>query len=461
MTTSPSSIEPAVLRIGEYLAQLSAGHSPTIFEGRWWSQSAINLAMKDDAFKAQLFRFIDVLPVIADDERVVSLAEEYFGGLSSELFGLQWGLKAMAATGLGARLTGKSIRTQVEQMARTFIAGASVKDAAPVLSRLWKEGRAWSVDLLGEATVSEREADLYRDHCLEALAELGRAAVAWPPAALLEEDHLGPLPRVQLSLKISALSSRLDPIDPDGSYRSVAERLRPLVDRALSLPAGLIFDMEQAETKPLLLDIFKRLLVEPSYRAYPYAGLALQAYHRDTERDVQDLLAWSRARGAPITIRLVKGAYWDSDTVRYRQAGWPIPLFEHKAETDAAYERLIRTLFDHADLVRPAFGTHNLRTLAVIEAVADACGLPPNAREYQMIYGMAEPFQQAMVKLGRRVRLYTPVGLLLPGMAYLVRRLLENTSNESFLRKEYVESQPLARLLAPPVVTAPSSTGHT
>jgi len=456
MTTSPSSIEPAVLRIGEYLAQLSAGHSPTIFEGRWWSQSAINLAMKDDAFKAQLFRFIDVLPVIADDERVVSLAEEYFGGLSSELFGLQWGLKAMAATGLGARLTGKSIRTQVEQMARTFIAGASVKDAAPVLSRLWKEGRAWSVDLLGEATVSEREADLYRDHCLEALAELGRAAVAWPPAALLEEDHLGPLPRVQLSLKISALSSRLDPIDPDGSYRSVAERLRPLVDRALSLPAGLIFDMEQAETKPLLLDIFKRLLVEPSYRAYPYAGLALQAYHRDTERDVQDLLAWSRARGAPITIRLVKGAYWDSDTVRYRQAGWPIPLFEHKAETDAAYERLIRTLFGHADLIRPAFGTHNLRTLAVIEAVADACGLPPNAREYQMIYGMAEPFQQAMVKLGRRVRLYTPVGLLLPGMAYLVRRLLENTSNESFLRKEYVESQPLARLLAPPIITTPS-----
>ena len=457
MTISPDSLEPAIRRIGEYLAQLSAGHSPTIFEGRWWSQSAINLAMKDDAFKAQLFRFIDVLPVIADDERVVSLAEEYFGGLSRELFGLQWGLKAIAATSLGARLTGKSIRNQVEQMARTFIAGASVADAAPVLSHLWTEGRAWSVDLLGEATISEQEADLYRDHCLEALAELGRASSAWPPVALLEEDHLGPLPRVQLSLKISALSSRLDPIDPDGSYRSVAARLRPLVDRALSLPAGLIFDMEQAETKPLLLDIFKRLFAEAPYRAYPYAGLALQAYHRDTGRDVEDLLAWSRLRGAPITIRLVKGAYWDSDTVRYRQAGWPIPLFEQKSDTDANYERLIRTLFDHADLIRPAFGTHNLRTLAVIEAVADACGLPPNAREYQMIYGMAEPFQQAMVKLGRRVRLYTPVGLLLPGMAYLVRRLLENTSNESFLRKEYVESQPLARLLAPPAAPAPSA----
>jgi RHH-type proline utilization regulon transcriptional repressor/proline dehydrogenase/delta 1-pyrroline-5-carboxylate dehydrogenase len=455
MTIPPSSLEPAVLRIGEHLAQLSAGHSPTIFEGRWWSRSAINLAMKDDAFKARLFRFIDVLPVITDDERVVSLAEEYFGGSSSELFGLQWGLKALAATGIGARLTGKSIRNQVEQMAGTFIAGASAQEAVPVLAGLWKEGRAWSVDLLGEATISEQEADRYCDHCLDALAKLGRAADTWPSAPLLEQDHLGPLPRVQLSLKISALSSQLDPIDPDGSYRSVAARLRPLVDQATALPAGLIFDMEQAETKTLLLETFKRLFAEPAYRAYPYAGLALQAYHRETERDIQDLIVWARARRTPITIRLVKGAYWDSDTVRYRQAGWPVPLFEQKTETDANYERLIQMLCEHADLIRPAFGTHNLRTLAVIEAVADARGLPPNAREYQMIYGMAEPFQQAMVKLGRRVRLYTPVGLLLPGMAYLVRRLLENTSNESFLRKEYVESQPLVRLLAPPDRTPP------
>jgi len=450
MTISTSSLEPAILRIGEQLAQLSSGLSPTIFDSRWWSQSAINLAMKDAAFKARLFHFIDVLPVVADDERVVSLAEEYFGRSGGELFGLQWGLKAIASTSMGARLTGKSIRKQVEQMARTFIAGASVEEAVPVLSRLWKEGRAWSVDLLGEATISEREADQYRDHCLDALTSLRRAATAWPSALLLEQDHLGPVPRVQLSLKISALSPRLDPIDPDGSYESVAARLRPLVDRAMSLPAGLIFDMEQAEAKDLLLDIFKRLFTEPPYRAYPYAGLALQAYHRETERDIQDLLAWVHRRGVPITIRLVKGAYWDSDTVRYRQAGWPVPLFEQKTETDVNYERLIPVLFQHADLIRPAFGTHNLRTLAAIEAIAESASLAPEAREYQMIFGMAEPFQQAMVKLGRRVRLYAPVGQLLPGMAYLVRRLLENTSNESFLRKEYVESQPLTRLLASP-----------
>lgn len=454
-----SSLEPAIRSIGEQLAQLSGGLSPSIFDSRWWSHSAINLAMKDASFKTRLFHFIDVLPVIQDDERVVSLAEEYFGHKIGELFGLQWGLKALASTTMGARLTGKSIRKQIEQMAKTFIGGASIKEAVPTLSQLWKDGRAWSVDLLGEATISEQEADRYRDQCLNALTELSQATKSLPAIPLLEQDHLGPIPRVQLSLKISALSSRLDPIDPDGSYESVAARLRPLVDLAQSLPAGLIFDMEQAETKDLILHIFKRLFVEPAYRSYPHAGLALQAYHRETERDVQDLVAWARARRAPITIRLVKGAYWDSDTVRYRQAGWPSPLFEHKAETDIQCERLIPVLFDHSDLIRPAFGTHNLRTLAAIEAHAESRGLMPGAREYQMIFGMAEPFQQAMVKLGRRVRLYSPVGRLLPGMAYLVRRLLENTSNESFLQKEYVESQPLAKLLAPP--TAPTQLQRT
>jgi RHH-type proline utilization regulon transcriptional repressor/proline dehydrogenase/delta 1-pyrroline-5-carboxylate dehydrogenase len=460
MTPELSTLEPLVRRFGDQLARLSAGLAPTIFESRWWSQGVINLAMKDLTFKAQLFRFIDVLASIEDNERVVRLAEEYFGDLSRQLFGLQWGLKAATVTSLGARLTGKSIRHLVEQMARSFIAGSSIDDAMPVLARLWKEGRAWSVDLLGEATVSDREADLYRDHCLDALNQLAQAVPSWPAMPLLERDHLGALPRVQLSIKVSALSPRLDPIDPDGSYESVAERLRPLLDMACRLPASVIFDMEQAETKDLILAIFRRVLSEEPYRHFPYAGLALQAYHRRTGEDIEQLLQWIKERDVPITIRLVKGAYWDSDTIRYEQRGWPRPLFEQKPETDANYERLTRLLLEHAGLIRAAFGTHNLRSLAHVEAVAESLRLSPEQWEYQMIFGMAEPFQAALTKFGRRLRLYTPVGELLPGMAYLVRRLLENTSNESFLRKEYVESQPLSALLAPPVSSPPRRNGR-
>ena len=452
MPTTPPSLESAVSRIGEQLARLSGGRTPTLFEGRWWSHQALNLAMQDSHFKAQLFRFIDVLPSVTDDEQVVSLAREYLGEGDTALFGTHWGLKAMSATSLGARLSGKAIRSQVEHMGRTFIAGATIDEAVPRLAELWKHGKAWSIDLLGEATISDREADRYRDRCIEALTILGREAAFWPSLSLLERDHLGPIPRVELSVKISALSPRLDPIDPEGSYQSVATRLRPILDLAIRLPASLIFDMEQADTKTLVVEIFTRLFAEPSYRLYPYAGLALQAYHLETSRDIEELLSWVRKRGAPIAIRLVKGAYWDSDTIRYRQRGWPVPLFEHKAETDANYESLTQLMLSQTSLIRPAFGTHNLRTLAFIEAVAESMGLPSETWEYQMIFGMAEPFQHAVMQQGRRLRLYTPVGDLLPGMAYLVRRLLENTSNESFLRKEYVESQSLSTLLAPPVL---------
>jgi RHH-type proline utilization regulon transcriptional repressor/proline dehydrogenase/delta 1-pyrroline-5-carboxylate dehydrogenase len=455
MSDDSSSLQPLVYRIGEQLARLSAGRTPTLFEGRWWSHQALNLAMQDSQFKAQLFRFIDVLPSITDDEQVVTLAREYLGEGDTALFGTHWGLKALSATSIVARLSGKAIRSQVEHMARTFIAGATIEEAAPRLADLWQHGRAWSVDLLGEATISDREADRYRDRCMDALNLFGRDAASWPSISLLERDHLGSIPRVQLSIKVSALSPHLDPIDPEGSYRSVASRLRPILDLAMSLPASLIFDMEQADTKTLLIEMFTRLFSEHPYRDYPHAGLALQAYHRETARDVEGLLTWVRRRGAPITIRLVKGAYWDSDTIRYRQRGWPVPLFEHKGETDANYEALTHLMLSQSAYIRPAFGTHNLRTLAYIEAVADRLKLPPEIWEYQMIFGMAEPFQHAVMQQGRRLRLYTPVGELLPGMGYLVRRLLENTSNESFLRKEYVESHPLNRLLAPPAQEMP------
>ncbi len=456
MPLDPAQLEPRIRAIGEDLARRSGGRAPGLFDSRWWSQAAINLAMKDPAFKAQLFRFIDVLSSLHDDAQVVRLAEEYFGEMSAHLFGAQWGLKALASTKLGASLSGKAIRHQVEQMATSFIAGASIEQAVPTLRKLWEDGRAFSVDLLGEASVSEREADGYRDRCLAALQTLGEACPGWPSAPLLERDHLGPLPRVQLSIKISALYSQLDPIDPESSYRAVAARLRPLLNLAGTLPASVIFDMEQADTKELILSIFMRLFMEEPYRTFAHAGIALQAYRTDTYDDVQRLLAWSRERLVPVTIRLVKGAYWDSDAIRYRQRGWPMPLFEHKAQTDVNYERLVRLLLEQSAVIRPAFGTHNLRSLAVVEAAAEALTLPPNAWEYQMIYGMAEPFQHAMSDRGRRLRLYAPVGELLPGMAYLVRRLLENTSNESFLRKEYVESQPLSVLLSPPEAALPS-----
>ncbi|MBM4133092.1 MAG: aldehyde dehydrogenase family protein [Nitrospira sp.] len=460
MDINPQAIEAATLRIGRMLAAQSAGHVPSLFDRRWWSSSLLDWCMRNETFKVQLFRFVDVLPSLNNDAQVARLAEEYFAGLQSGANPLQWGLQAVSASKLGSRLGARSLRKRIEQMARTFIAGSSVQEALPVLADLWKDGRGFSVDLLGEATVSEKEADQYRDRCIETLTLLGRTAGDWPSSSRLEQDHLGPLPRVNLSVKLSALYSQLDPIDPEGGFASVASRLRPILDLAVRLPAGLTFDMEQAELKDLTLMIFMRLLSEEAYRQYPYGSIALQAYLTESVHDLEALIQWAGKRTAPVGVRLVKGAYWDSDTVRYRQRGWPVPLFRHKAETDAHYEAMSRLLIQHADHIRPSFGTHNLRSLAYAQALADATGLPPEACEYQMIFGMAEPLQNAVVAEGRRVRLYTPVGEFLPGMAYLVRRLLENTSNESFLRKEYVEAASVDLLLAPPALPSLNRRGE-
>ncbi|MEY2402581.1 MAG: RHH-type transcriptional regulator, proline utilization regulon repressor / proline dehydrogenase, partial [Acidimicrobiaceae bacterium] len=164
------------------------------------------------------------------------------------------------------------------------------------------------------------------------------------------------------------------------------------------------------------------------------------------------LVAWSATRTRPITVRLVKGAYWDTETVEAKAEGWPVPVYERKEETDANYERCVRLLHDHHGEVRAAFGTHNLRSLAYAVTYARSKGIADTGFEVQMLYGMAEPMQAAVKRKGLRLRVYAPVGALVPGMAYLVRRLLENTSNESFVRHRFAEGRTLDELLAPPNV---------
>ncbi|MEK6694870.1 MAG: bifunctional proline dehydrogenase/L-glutamate gamma-semialdehyde dehydrogenase, partial [Nitrospirota bacterium] len=310
-----------------------------------------------------------------------------------------------------------------------------------------------SVDLLGETPVCEPECEAYAARYAEAITTMADAAREWRPAPALETDHLGSLPRAQVSIKLSALYSQFDPIDPDGCYAAVAERLRPLMRTAMQRSVAVTFDMEQYAGKDLTLGIVRRLLMEEEFRDYPHASLAIQAYLRDTEHDVRELIAWAKTRGSPVGIRLVKGAYWDYETIIHRQHGWPVPVFSHKADTDACYERLIPLLLEHAAVIRPAFGTHNLRHAAMALAEAERRKLPSRAVEIQMLYGMAEPLQAAVVDAGSRLRVYAPVGDLIPGMAYLVRRLLENTANESILRRQFLGNQSLDELLAPPLPT--------
>ena len=152
-------------------------------------------------------------------------------------------------------------------------------------------------------------------------------------------------------------------------------------------------------------------------------------------------------------MRLVKGAYWDYETVVAAQQGWPVPVFTQKWQSDANYEVCARLLMENNQWLRPAFGSHNVRSISSVLALADEFHVPPGRFEFQMLYGMAGELEDVLVAMGNRVRIYTPYGQLLPGMAYLVRRLLENTSNESFLRAGFHDHLPEDELLMNPITS--------
>src|SRR5690606_22965852 len=324
-------------------------------------------------------------------------------------------------------------------------------EAVEGLHRLWRLGSAFTVDVLGEKTVVGAEADRYAARVAELITTLSVASATWAPDDHLERDDLGPLARVNVSVKPTALATHYEPLSRDAGLHGAKERLRPLLRLARDHGAFVNDDMEHYDAKDLTLQLFRDLLSEDEFADLP-AGIVVQAYLRDSRDDLADLVAWSARRPQPITVRLVKGAYWDAETVRARAEGWPVPTFEDKAATDANFERCVRLLHDHHGQVRAAFGSHNVRSLAYAVTYARHQGIPDAGYEIQMLYGMAEALHAAVRRLGLRLRVYAPAGELVPGMAYLVPRPLEDPSDEALLPHRFVEGRDLDELLAPPQV---------
>jgi RHH-type proline utilization regulon transcriptional repressor/proline dehydrogenase/delta 1-pyrroline-5-carboxylate dehydrogenase len=443
-------LERDTVALAEQIAALSTGSRSSVFRSSWWSDRMMTWAMAKPAFKTQLFRFVDVFPAMTDDDDVARHIDEYFGDGDTPRL-LRVGSRAADRIPLGHRIEARVARRNIERMARQFIAGEGPADAVGALGQMWQAGSAFTVDLLGEKTIVLSEADRYAAKVVDLVTTVADAAAGWPANELLERDDLGPLPRVNVSLKPTALAPHYAPLTRSLGLAEAAERLRPILRLARERQAFVYFDMEHYDAKTLTLDLFRGLLDEPEF-ADVEAGIVIQAYLRDSFSDLGDVIAWSADRARPVTVRLVKGAYWDAETVHARAEGWPVPVFEHKAETDANYERCVRLLHDHHGTVRAAFGSHNLRSLAYAISYARACGIPDHGYEIQMLYGMAEPLHAAIRRLGLRLRVYSPVGELVPGMAYLVRRLLENTSNESFVRHRFAEGRDLRKLVEAPRV---------
>jgi len=445
-----AAVERDTQALARRITELGAGERSRVFRMSWWSDRMMDWAMSRPAFKTQLFRFVDVFPALSGNDDIARHLEEYFDGVDVPK-ALDLGVDLADKVPFGTAIEARVARKNIARMAQQFIVGETPAEAVAELHGLWRTGSAATIDLLGEKTVVSSEADRYQARVLELLDALCDAAPGWAPDDLLERDDLGPLPRVNVSIKPTALATHYDPLSRVEGLESAKARIRPILRRARDRGAHVHFDMEHYDAKDLTLALFRELLSEDEF-VDVHAGVVIQAFLRDSRDDLADLIAWSSTRRQPITVRLVKGAYWDAETVHAAAAGWEAPVFEAKDETDANYERCTRLLHDHHGDVRAAFGSHNLRSLAYAISYGRHLGLPDHAYEIQLLYGMAEPVHAAIKRLGLRLRVYGPVGALVPGMAYLVRRLLENTSNESFVRHRFAEGRDLDELVAPPAV---------
>jgi RHH-type proline utilization regulon transcriptional repressor/proline dehydrogenase/delta 1-pyrroline-5-carboxylate dehydrogenase len=455
-TADLTQIEAQTQQIGGRLLAAALAAQPSRFSADHWMQQASEWATQDEELKVRLFRLVDCMPMLDDPAALDRHVREY---LSEDVIerlptGLRSALQA-ARSGILAPLAARAVRGATLAQARRFIAGTTPTEAAHAALAERKAHRGFTLDLLGEAVTSDADAAAYAAAYERLLVELAPVAARWAADPRVDQGPDGAMPRVNVSLKLSALDSQFDAIDPVGTTARVLGRLRPLMRLARRLGAQIHVDMESHATKDLTLAIFRTVADEAEFRDWRDFGIVIQAYLRDTVRDLPELAAWARARGAPVWVRLVKGAYWDYESIHARAAGWPVPVWERKWQTDACYEAATTYLLEQADVLRPALGSHNLRSLAHGMAVAEHLGGAKSSLEMQMLYGMGDPEKRAVTDAGWRLRVYMPYGQLVPGMAYLVRRLLENSSNDSFLRAGFVQHVPAEVLLQPPRAPAP------
>jgi proline dehydrogenase len=431
--TSDAALDAEILAIGKDLA--AAFPKPSRRPLKALDDKAMDLAAQDAELKAALFRFVDVVPACRNLDDLARHLTSFLDEVEDKPPPLKAAMR-MADSAAGRKALGAASAAGVRHMAHRFIVGETPKDALPVFKQLWKRGIKTSVDLLGEATVSQPEAERYAQRCHEALDQLAASD-----------------PDANLSVKVSALTPLLRPDAPERGKNDAKPRLRKLLQHAHEVGAHLHIDMESLDSRDAITDLVLELLAEPEFREGPSTGMVLQAYLRDADELLDRMLAFTEStpdRKHPLVVRLVKGAYWDHEVVEARQHGWTSPVFEEKAESDRTFEHLTRKLLEaRTSGISPAIASHNLRSVSHAIAYNRHLGAQDADVEFQVLRGLGDDLQDALNARGHVVRTYCPVGDLVAGMAYLVRRLLENTANDSFL-SDVASGRPLDELLAAP-----------
>ncbi len=410
------------------------------------NQWGLELASNCEPLRLHGLRFVAGLPALDHDQRGAEVARllgqmlaalqhdsEQAAQTGDTQGTLPWWLAIGVAIGawlvriLPASWIAQATRTAARLVARTFIAGQDMDEAAPALAGLRASGRDATLDQLGELVVSEPEADVYCERVL------GLVRAAGTGFAVGERNCAG-IERAHVSVKVSALCSDYDPDDEDGTWLRVGPRLTSIFVEAHQRQVFINLDAEHYSVRNLTFAMLRRALDgTPQLRTWTGAGIVMQAYLRDAAEHCREVIAYARQRGVRMPLRLVKGAYWDAETIESDAHDHPAPQFLDKNETDVMYQSLSLHILAQGDVVQLCVGSHNLRDHCFAEAARSIAFASAPPVEHQALHMTYEALSTAMAQYGWAVRNYVPVGSLLVGMAYLVRRILENSSQVGVL----------------------------
>lgn len=448
-------LEEQIIACGrEFFAEIER-HKPSVFSIEKWTGKLMEWTMSRQALKTEIFKLIDVLPELTSEQMVFGHIERSFLGADDLPGLLRLGLKTAGLMGKpGRKLVGAIVRKSVRIMALQFIAGNDVEGTVARLRKLReKEGFAFTLDVLGEETDDEEKAGRYVQSYIRLLEGLRDVQHDWKSLAQVDSPlDWGTDPRINISVKPSALYSSPDPDNFENTVEHILARLKNIYREVVKTGAFLCIDIEMLRLREITFEVYRRLRGDPEFRAYPHLGIAMQVYLKDHAEQLDKMLAWARNESLPISIRLTKGAYWDYEVQLARQQGRPVPVYAIKAQSDIAFEKAAEKILLNHGICHLACASHNLRSISAVIELAKSLNVPGDRYEFQVLYGMAAAVRKSILEKTGRVRLYCPHGRLLPGMAYLVRRLLENTSNESFLYQTFAKGVDKDLLLENPTV---------
>ncbi|HKY94792.1 MAG TPA: bifunctional proline dehydrogenase/L-glutamate gamma-semialdehyde dehydrogenase PutA, partial [Kiloniellales bacterium] len=324
-------------------------------------------------------------------------------------------------------------------LGRQFVMGRTIEEALERAAKEEQRGYRHSFDMLGEGARTMEDADRYLDSYLDAIAAIGRHSAG-----------RGPIGGPGISVKLSALHPRYEEAKRD-RVRELKERILKVAGAAKTANIGMTIDAEEASRLDLSLDLIEALAVAPELKGWQGLGLALQAYQKRAILVLDWLAALGKRAERRLFVRLVKGAYWDSEIKWAQEQGLDhYPVFTRKSTTDVSYQACMRKMLSEPDAIYPAFATHNALSVATVLELAG------NRQDYefQRLHGMGETLYAEIVgpeRLNRPCRIYAPVGSHEDLLAYLVRRLLENGANSSFVNRIQDERLPVEEMVADPV----------